>query len=77
MSDYSSQYDPHIPKNGGGGGSFYNDDAAASSGGNAKINNIQRDIDHTTQIMRENIDAVRERGEGLTSLEGKTGELND
>ncbi|KLO17897.1 synaptobrevin [Schizopora paradoxa] len=68
------RYDPHIPKNGGGG--MYNDDAGATSGGNANINKIQSDIDDTRRIMRENIEAVRERGEGLTSLEGKTDMLS-
>lgn len=76
MSDYNSQYDPHIPKNGGGtGGGYYNGDSSAPAGGNSKTSNIQRDIDQTTQIMRDNIMAVRERGEGLDSLNDKTGEF--
>jgi len=77
MSDYNSQYDPHIPKNGGSGAGYFDGDSGASSGGNTKTSNIQRDIDQTTKIMRDNIQAVQERGERLDDLTDKTASLQN
>jgi len=65
MSDYNSQYDPHIPKNGGGAG-----------GGSGRTQDIHAQIGQTTDILRDNINKVAERGERLESMTDKTDALN-
>ncbi|KAG8900564.1 SNAP receptor, synaptobrevin [Tulasnella sp. 403] len=70
MSRSSEPYDPYVPKGG----------AAAPGGdgprpGNAKTAALQADIDHTVNIMRDNITKVAERGERLDSLQDKTDNL--
>lgn len=72
--DRSDQYDPYIPGSnpnqpGGGPG------PAASTGGasGSKTQDIQREIDATVGIMRDNITKVAERGERLDALQDKTG----
>src|SRR5437764_268454 len=42
---------------------------------NEKINQIKKDVNETTQIMKNNIDIVVKRGENLNELENKTKEL--
>ncbi|POY75881.1 hypothetical protein BMF94_0964 [Rhodotorula taiwanensis] len=74
--DRSDQYDPYIPGSnpnqpGGGPG------PAASTGGasGSKTQDIQREIDATVGIMRDNITKVAERGERLDALQDKTDNL--
>lgn len=58
-------YDPYVPAGG----------APASSGaGNTRTHEIQAQIDDTVGVMRQNLQRVAERGEGLDDLQGKTGE---
>ena len=64
----SEPYDPYLPRGGSSTG------AGAQTGGNAKTAAIQRQIDDTVGIMRDNITKVAERGENLNSLQDKTGE---
>ncbi|CAG8534260.1 5929_t:CDS:1, partial [Acaulospora colombiana] len=51
-------YDPYVPKSGGQP---------------AKTAQIQKQIDDTVGVMRENINRVAERGERLDALQDKTG----
>jgi vesicle-associated membrane protein 4 len=64
----SEPYDPYLPRGGSSAGT------GAQTGGNAKTAAIQRQIDDTVGIMRDNITKVAERGENLNSLQDKTGE---
>jgi len=66
----SEPYDPYLPRGGSSTG------AGAQTGGNAKTAAIQRQIDDTVGIMRDNITKVAERGENLNSLQDKTGEYS-
>jgi len=65
----SEPYDPYLPRGGSSTGA-----GAQQTGGNAKTAAIQRQIDDTVGIMRDNITKVAERGENLNSLQDKTGE---
>ncbi|KAL7412400.1 synaptobrevin-domain-containing protein [Mrakia frigida] len=67
----SEPYDPYIPQ----GGSSSNPTGAARPGGNAKTAAIQKQIDETQDVMRENIQRVAERGERLDALQDKTDNL--
>jgi len=68
----SEQYDPYLPRGGSSTGAAK---AEAQTGGNAKTAAIQRQIDDTVGIMRDNITKVAERGENLHSLQDKTDNL--
>ncbi|CAG8504896.1 4578_t:CDS:2 [Diversispora eburnea] len=57
------KYDPFVPK------------GAAAAGGGQKTAQIQKQIDDTVGIMRENINRVAERGERLDALQDKTENL--
>ncbi|TDL20357.1 hypothetical protein BD410DRAFT_791163 [Rickenella mellea] len=61
----SEPYDPYVPQGGG---------SSNPPGGNSRTADIQRQIDDTVGIMRDNINKVAERGERLDSLQDKTGE---
>ncbi|CAG8668112.1 2620_t:CDS:10, partial [Funneliformis mosseae] len=56
-------YDPFVPKDG------------AAGGPPSKTQNIQKQIDDTVGIMRENINQVAQRGERLDALQDKTENL--
>ncbi|CDZ97901.1 synaptobrevin-like protein [Phaffia rhodozyma] len=67
----SAPYDPYIPQ----GGSSSNPSGATGYQGNAKTAAIQKQIDETQDVMRENIQRVAERGERLDALQDKTDNL--
>ncbi|CAG8572370.1 12168_t:CDS:2, partial [Racocetra fulgida] len=56
-------YDPYVPKDGTAGGPP------------SKTAQIQKQIDETVGIMRDNINRVAERGERLDALQDKTDKL--
>jgi len=58
----SEPYDPYVPPAGG-------------SKAPSKTDKIQQQINDTTNVMRENINKVTERGERLDSLQDKTDNL--
>jgi len=60
----SEPYDPYVPQGQGPG-----------QGSQSKTDRIQRQINDTTEVMRENINKVTERGERLDSLQDKTDNL--
>jgi vesicle-associated membrane protein 4 len=60
----SDQYDPYVPREG------------AAGGPPLKTQQIQKQIDDTVGIMRENINQVAQRGEALDSLHDKTENLS-
>jgi len=71
----SEPYDPYVPSGSSGQGA----PAAARPGGssgNAKIESIQREIESTKQVMSDNIESMRQRGENLDSLQDKTENLS-
>jgi len=70
-SKRAAPYDPYLPRGGSSTGAA---GAGTQTGGNAKTAAIQRQIDDTVGIMRDNITKVAERGENLNSLQDKTGE---
>ncbi|CAJ0835930.1 13444_t:CDS:2 [Entrophospora sp. SA101] len=57
----SSPYDPYIPKEG------------AAGGPPSKTLEIQKKIDETVEVMRDNLKSVAERGVKLDTLQDKTG----
>ncbi|CAJ0825803.1 5261_t:CDS:2 [Entrophospora sp. SA101] len=57
----SGPYDPYLPKEGTAGGPP------------SKTVEIQKQIDETVGIMRDNLKTVAERGERLDTLHVKTG----
>uniref|UniRef100_A0A1D1Y0B1 Synaptobrevin 1 n=1 Tax=Anthurium amnicola TaxID=1678845 RepID=A0A1D1Y0B1_9ARAE len=57
-------YDPHVPRDGTAGGPP------------SKTAQIQKQIDETVGIMRDNINRVAERGEKLDALQDKTENLS-
>ncbi|CAI2175580.1 446_t:CDS:2 [Funneliformis geosporum] len=59
----SNNYDPFVPKDG------------AAGGPPSKTQHIQKQIDDTVGIMRENINQVAQRGERLDALQDKTENL--
>jgi hypothetical protein len=59
----SDQYDPYVPRDG------------AAGGPPSKTQEIQKQIDDTVGIMRENISQVAQRGETLDALHDKTGKF--
>ncbi len=60
-SSEQQPYDPYVPKEGTAGGPP------------SKTVEIQKKIDETVGIMRDNIKSVAERGERLDELQDKTG----
>ncbi|CAJ0839810.1 3864_t:CDS:2 [Entrophospora sp. SA101] len=58
---WSSPYDPYIPKEG------------AAGGPPSKTLEIQKKIDETVEVMRDNLKSVAERGVKLDTLQDKTG----
>lgn len=62
----SEPYDPYLPR----GGSSAAPNRAA---GTSQTAEIQRHIDETVGVMRDNIQKVAERGERLDALQDKTG----
>ncbi|RHZ75780.1 hypothetical protein Glove_209g147 [Diversispora epigaea] len=58
----NDKYDPFVPK-------------SEAAGGGQKTVQIQKQIDDTVGIMRENINRVAERGERLDALQDKTENL--
>nr|CAG8474192.1 4472_t:CDS:2 [Entrophospora candida] len=60
----SGPYDPYLPKEGTAGGPP------------SKTVEIQKQIDETVGIMRDNLKTVAERGEGLDTLHVKTENLS-
>lgn len=71
MADREQPYDPYIPSGNGpaGGGS------TGQNAGNQRTAALQAQIDDTVGVMRENINKVSQRGEGLDSLQDKTDNL--
>jgi len=63
MSAGQGQYDPYLPR----GGSSTN-----QAGGSNQTAEIQRHIDETVGVMKDNIQKVAERGERLDALQDKT-----
>ncbi|KAI3392327.1 hypothetical protein diail_5878 [Diaporthe ilicicola] len=63
MADNHSPYDPD-PRQGRGGG-----------GGDRRTQALQAEIDDTVNVMHDNIQKVRERGENLDHLQTKTDNL--
>ncbi|EXX67114.1 synaptobrevin [Rhizophagus irregularis] len=61
----SNQYDPYVPREEGTAG-----------GPPLKTQQIQKQINDTVGIMRENINQVAQRGEALDSLHDKTENLS-
>ncbi|CAG8680363.1 15144_t:CDS:2 [Dentiscutata erythropus] len=62
--EQSEAYDPYVPKDGTAGGPP------------SKTAQIQKQIDETVGIMRDNINRVAERGERLDALQDKTENLS-
>jgi len=60
----SDQYDPYVPRDG------------AAGGPPLKTEQIQKQINDTVGIMRENINQVAQRGERLDALQDKTENLS-
>ncbi|CEH18072.1 synaptobrevin [Ceraceosorus bombacis] len=59
----SEPYDPYVAPSGSG------------AQGNNRTAAIQQQIDETVGVMRDNLQKVSERGEGLNDLQGKTDNL--
>ncbi|CAJ0750856.1 22005_t:CDS:2 [Entrophospora sp. SA101] len=57
----ASSYDPYVPKEG------------AAGGPPSKTAEIQKKIDETVEVMRDNLKSVAVRGERLDTLQDKTG----
>ncbi|KAH9889237.1 synaptobrevin-domain-containing protein [Xylariomycetidae sp. FL2044] len=68
MSNQDAPYDPYIPSGQAGG-------QQQQQGGNARTAELQRQIDDTVGVMRQNMAKVSERGERLDSLQDKTDNL--
>ncbi|KAF7723321.1 hypothetical protein EC973_002118 [Apophysomyces ossiformis] len=68
FSKMSEPYDPYIPNTQRG-------QNQARGGGNAKTQQVQKQVDEVVNIMQENIDKVMQRGERLDDLRGKTEDL--
>ncbi|CAJ0834602.1 5666_t:CDS:2 [Entrophospora sp. SA101] len=60
LNEWSS-YDPYVPKEG------------AAGGPPSKTAEIQKKIDETVEVMRDNLKSVAVRGERLDTLQDKTG----
>jgi vesicle-associated membrane protein 4 len=60
----ADKYDPYVPRDG------------AAGGPPSKTQQIQKQIDDTVGIMRENISQVAQRGERLDALQDKTENLS-
>jgi len=71
MADREQPYDPYIPSGGAAPG------GAAGNGGNQRTAALQAQIDDTVGVMRENINKVAQRGDGLAKLHDKTDALAD
>lgn len=69
MASHSEPYDPYVPKDGAAAG------GSAGQGSNPRTDALQREINSTVDIMRDNINKVSERGERLDSLQDKTDNL--